>query len=145
MPTTASNAATITTLEARALLASTGTTGLRTWEAALYLGTYLSATEGRLLVENKTVIELGAGTGFISILCAKHLAANYVLATDGSGEVVDDMASNVYLNGLEGSGVIDSVVLKWGHVLTDGIFESHNSNRIFDVALGADVVRSSLS
>ena len=142
MPITASNAASTTTLEARALLASSGTTGLRTWEAALYLGSYLSTTEGMLLVQNKTIIELGAGTGFLSILCAKHLGANYVLATDGSGEVVDDMTSNVYVNGLEGSGIVDPVVLKWGHALIDGIFESHSGTRTFDVALGADVVRS---
>ncbi|MCJ1420537.1 hypothetical protein MMC32_006894 [Xylographa parallela] len=142
MPITASNAASITTLEARALLASSGTTGLRTWEAALYLGSYLSSTEGMPVVQNKTIIELGAGTGFLSILCAKHLGANYVLATDGSGEVVDDMVSNVYLNGLEGSGIVDPVVLKWGHALIDGIFESHGGTQNFDVALGADVVRS---
>ncbi|MCJ1379142.1 hypothetical protein MMC17_002242 [Xylographa soralifera] len=139
VPITASNAATITILEARALLASTGTTGLRTWEAALHLGTYLSAAEGTLLVQNKTIIELGAGTGFVSILCAKHLGAKYVLATDGSGEVVDDMLSNVYLNGLEGSGIVDPAVLKWGHALFDGIFEGHSGTRTFDVALGADV------
>ena len=142
MPVTALNAATITTLEARALLASTGITGLRTWEAALYLGSYLSTTEGTLLVQNKRIIELGAGTGFVSILCAKHLGANYVLATDGSGEVVDDMVSNVYLNGHEGNGIIDTAVLEWGHTLVGRIFESHSDTRTFDVALGADVVRS---
>ncbi|MCJ1317903.1 hypothetical protein MMC15_003230 [Xylographa vitiligo] len=139
MPVTALNAATITTLEARALLASTGITGLRTWEAALYLGSYLSTTEGTLLVQNKRIIELGAGTGFVSILCAKHLGANYVLATDGSGEVVDDMVSNVYLNGHEGNGIIDTAVLEWGHTLVGRIFESHSDTRTFDVALGADV------
>ena len=141
IPITASIAATITTLEARALLASTGTTGLRTWEAALHLGTYLSTAEGAALVQNKTIIELGAGTGFMSILCAKHLGANYVLATDGSGEVVDDIVSNLYLNGLEGKGIIDTVVLGWGHALMDEIFESHGAPRTFAIALGADVVR----
>ncbi|MCJ1388549.1 hypothetical protein MMC18_001396 [Xylographa bjoerkii] len=142
MPTTSPNAATISTLEARALLASSGTTGLRTWEAALHLGTYLSAAGGSLLVKGKTIIELGAGTGFLSILCAKHLGAKYVLSTDGSGEVVDDMVSNVYFNGLEGSGVIDPALLKWGHVLTDELFESSCGIRRFDIALGADIVRA---
>ncbi|MCJ1401358.1 hypothetical protein MMC11_004570 [Xylographa trunciseda] len=141
MPTTASNAATITTLEARALLASGGTTGLRTWEAALCLGTYLSTSEGTVLVQNKTIIELGAGTGFLSILCAKHLGANYVLATDGSEEIIDNMVSNLFLNGLERSDIIDPVVFKWGCGPVEGPSKSNGGSRSFDVALGADVVR----
>ena len=139
--TTASNAPTITTLEARTLLASSGTTGLRTWEAALYLGTYLSTADGAALLKDKKVIELGAGTGFLSILCAKHLGASYVLTTDGSGEVVDDIVTNLYLNGLDRSGVIDPIVLKWGHALIDGLSKGNFGNGSFDVALGADIVR----
>ena len=128
-------------LESRAILASSGTTGLRTWEAALHLGTYLCSEEGRKLIQGKSIIELGAGTGFLSILCAKHLRTKYVLATDGSGEVVDALGSNIYLNGLEGSRFINGTALIWGHTLSDGVLNVTEGYETYDVILGADLVR----
>ena len=141
-PFTSSASQTVTTLESRAILASSGTTGLRTWEAALHLATYLCSDEGRILIRGKSIIELGAGTGFLSILCVKHLGANYVLATDGSSDVVDTLGSNIYLNGLEGSKVIDGAVLIWGHALIDGVLNIKEEYEKYDVILGADVVRN---
>ena len=140
MPETVHSAPTVTTLEARAVLASSGTTGLRTWEAALCLGTFLSTTEGRSLVKDRTIVELGAGTGFLSILCANHLGAKYVLATDGSCEVVNDLSLNLFLNGLEGNSLMHTAVLKWGHALTDSRSDDDDCIRHFDLILGADLV-----
>ena len=143
-PSQALNAPQVTLLEARSLLASSGTTGLRTWEAALHLGTYLFSSEGKDLVVGKNVIELGAGTGFLSILCAKHLDAKHVLATDGDGGVISDLTSNVYLNGLDRSGLVDTTILKWGHALVDEIFEYREGTLEYELVLGADVVRQIL-
>ena len=140
-PSPALNAPQVTLLEARSLLASSGTTGLRTWEAALHLGTYLFSSEGKDLVIGKNIIELGAGTGFLSILCAKHLGAKHVLATDGDGGVIDDLTTNIFLNGLDRSGFIDTAVLKWGYALVDDIFEDSEGSLKYDLVLGADVVR----
>ena len=140
VPFTSSASQTVTTLESRAILASSGTTGLRTWEAALHLATYLCSDNGRMLIQGKSIIELGAGTGFLSILCAKHLGANYVLATDGSGDVIDALGSNIYLNGLESSGVIGGAVLIWGHTLIDGVLNVREDHENYDVVLGADLV-----
>lgn len=140
-PSQALNAPQVTLLEARSLLASSGTTGLRTWEAALHLGTYLFSSEGKDLVVGKNVIELGAGTGFLSILCAKHLDAKHVLATDGDGGVISDLTFNVYLNGLDRSGLVDTTILKWGHALVDEIFEDREGTLEYELVLGADVVR----
>lgn len=134
-PSQALNAPQVTLLEARALLASSGTTGLRTWEAALYLGTYLFSSGN--LVAGKNIIELGAGTGFLSVFCAKHLGAKHVLATDGDGSVIDDIATNIYLNRLDRGGLVETTVLKWGHALVDEVFDALE----FDLVLGADVVR----
>jgi predicted nicotinamide N-methyase len=139
-PSPASDLGTVTLLENRALLASSGTTGLRTWEAALHLATFLVSEEGETWVKGRNVLELGAGTGFISILCAKALSASFVLATDGSGDVVDALGENVFLNGLEGSKTIDTAVLKWGHALIEGVLNGHDEHRKFDLILGADVV-----
>ena len=143
-PTVLPDAPCITLVEARSLIAASGTTGLRTWEAALHLGHYLFSVEGRELVANNYILELGAGTGFLSILCAKYLGASYVMATDGSEEVIDDLASNIYLNGLEGSNGIGRTVLKWGHSLDNGVIDDPGSPHRYNLILGADVVSESL-
>lgn len=138
----AHNSSTVTTLESRALLSSSGVTGLRTWEGALHLGAYIASPTGRALLHGSTVLELGAGTGFLSIFCAKHAGARYVLATDGDGGVVDDIEANIYLNGLEKSGRVESTVLKWGHSLVHELLSHPEEERIYDIVLGADVVSS---
>lgn len=119
IPINGLDAPSITTLEVRSVLAASGNTGVRTWEAALRLGAFLSSDAGKQYVAGMNILELGAGTGFLSILCAKHLDARFVLATDGSGEVVGELDYNISLNGLEGAGAIEPAVLKWGHVLPD--------------------------
>ena len=129
---------TITLLEARNLVAASGTTGLRTWEAALHLGNYLCA-RGKSLVTGKSVIELGAGTGYLSILCAKHLGASHVLATDGSDDVVSSLSTNFYLSNLQNSTKIGGKVLKWGHALVGREHPEWNSERNLDLVLGADL------
>ena len=134
------DAAQVTLLEAPSLLASSGTTGFRTWEAALFLGAYLSSPPGAHLVSGKSVLELGAGTGFLSILCAKFLSAQRVLATDGSQLVVNDLKANLHLNGLEGSELIQTAILQWGHALIGGVADGRKDSRSYDVVLGADVV-----
>ena len=139
-PIHGSDAPSVTTLEARSTLASSGTTGMRTWEAALRLGTYLFSDAGRQHVVGMNVIELGAGTGFLSILCAKHLNARFVMATDGSSEVVGELQSSLFLNGLEGTQTIQARVFKWGHALINGIHGRQEEPRSYQLVLGADVV-----
>ena len=134
------DAPTITLLEARSLLGSSGDTGLRTWEAALRLGSFLCSNEGRNLIDGKDILELGAGSGFLSILCAKYLNARSVLATDGSGGVVDELKSNIYLIGLEDGRLIDGAFLKWGDVLADGALCSREHLYTYDLILGSDIV-----
>jgi hypothetical protein len=88
---------TVTLLEARSVISSSGTTGLRTWEAALLLGFYLVSETGRASIHGKRLFELGAGTGMLSILCAKHLGVAGVVATDGDEAVVDAIKTNLFL------------------------------------------------
>lgn len=126
-------------LEAPSLLASSGTTGFRTWEAALFLGTYLASPDGLDFVNGKDIIELGAGTGFLSILCAKYLGARFVMSTDGSREVVTDIKTNLGLNDLHEDNVVQSVVLPWGYALINGVTDRREANLSFDLVIGADV------
>ncbi|CZT41649.1 uncharacterized protein RSE6_01407 [Rhynchosporium secalis] len=128
---------TITLYEARNLLAAAGTTGLRTWEAGLHLGNYLCTHPD--LIHGKSILELGSGTGYLSILCAKYLKAGQILATDGDDDVVASFSSNFYLNGLQFSSRIESKELKWGHALKGGEDARWNLGRHIDIVLGADL------
>ncbi|KAK8073239.1 hypothetical protein PG994_004138 [Apiospora phragmitis] len=127
----------VTLLESRQLISAGGTTGLRTWEAALHMGQYLCMNPS--LVQNKRVLELGAGTGYVSILCAKHLASSQVIASDGSDDVVANLPENFYVNGLQDSRVISAMDLKWGQALLGTEEAEWNGGRPIDLVLGADV------
>ncbi|KAL2118730.1 hypothetical protein VTJ04DRAFT_8390 [Mycothermus thermophilus] len=123
----------INLLESRALISAGGTTGLRTWEAALHMGQYLCAHPS--VVANKRVLELGSGTGYLAVLCSKFLGAAHVVATDGSEEVVSRLGDSFFLNSLQESPTVSASQLAWGRSclgaewLDDGV----------DVILGADV------
>jgi predicted nicotinamide N-methyase len=132
------DAPTISLLEARNLVAASGTTGLRTWEASLHLGEYLCA-QAESLVKAKSILELGAGTGYISVLCARHLGASHVIATDGSEDVVDSLSTNFFLSGFQDTSIIEGKELKWGHALMGGEDAQWNLGRHLDLVLGADL------
>ncbi|PFH59376.1 hypothetical protein XA68_12461 [Ophiocordyceps unilateralis] len=121
----------ITLLESPSLLSAAGTTGFRTWEAALHLGQYLCLHPD--IVANKRVLELGAGTGYVSILCAKLLSCAHVVASDGSDEVVSRLADNFALNQVEDSSHLRAVRLRWGE-------DAQLGNCPPDVVVGADVI-----
>ncbi|WVQ72536.1 hypothetical protein IAR50_002093 [Cryptococcus sp. DSM 104548] len=79
------NGGRITLLEEQIVIQS-GTTGLRTWTAALHLGHHLIQNFSALLpppFASKGFIEIGAGTGLISILLS-HLGFS-VIGTDLGG------------------------------------------------------------
>jgi hypothetical protein len=108
--------------EQPSLIASGGTTGLRTWEASLLLSEWLLEQN----IERKSVLELGAGTGLVGILAAKMGAK--VMATDGSDMVVTKLSGNFELNNVS----IDSGVLWWGD-------ENEILKRKWDLIVGADI------
>ncbi|KAK0721087.1 S-adenosylmethionine-dependent methyltransferase-like protein [Lasiosphaeris hirsuta] len=127
----------ITLLESRALISAAGTTGLRTWEASLHLGQHLCANPG--LVRGRRVLELGAGTGYLAVLCAKHLGAEHVIASDGSDDVLNHLPDTLFLNGLQGSDRVSAMELRWGHGLLGTEEPAWNGGRAVDVVLGADI------
>ncbi|PWY78140.1 hypothetical protein BO94DRAFT_577455 [Aspergillus sclerotioniger CBS 115572] len=143
-------ARTILTSESRNAILTAGTTGHRTWEAALHLATYLSATsEGKAHIAGKRVLELGAGTGLVSMLCAKYLGAEMVVATDrevGLMRQIGDCAERNQLERVRFRGRI----WEWGRDMEscpqeeedddDGKQEEWMTGKVeFDVALGADL------
>ncbi|RLM01640.1 hypothetical protein CFD26_107728 [Aspergillus turcosus] len=147
---------TIITRESRGLILSAGTTGFRTWEAALHLGSFLSTPEGQALVRGNRVIELGAGTGFLSMFCAKYLGVRSVVATDREPALIENIRDCMRRNALD-PAVFQSAIWEWGTPLSltqsqpegegEGEDEaaetapvSANADLAFDVALGADLI-----
>ena len=135
---------TMTLLEHRDLIAGSTVAGFKTWDAALYLGSYLLTPEGKQLIEDKNVLELGAGTGFLSILCAKHLGAKHVTSTDGDEKVLESLRANLHLNDLDGESRVLPKILEWGQSFS-GTWISQNISRTWPLhtVIGADIVRIS--
>ncbi|KAG5983861.1 hypothetical protein E4U55_006924 [Claviceps digitariae] len=127
----------ITLLENRSLIAAGGTTGLRTWEAALHMGQYLCQNPS--LVKGKHVLELGAGTGYLSIVCVKHLQAAHAIASDGSADVINNLPENLSLNGLQEFSGVTPMELEWGHSLVGSEGENWDNGLPVDIVLGADI------
>ena len=130
-------ARTVITSESRGLILSSGTTGFRTWEAALHQGTYLASSQTQFHLQGKRVLELGAGTGFLSLFVAKHLNPEIVVATDREPALIEGISDCAQKNHLR-EGVLVPGLWEWGTSSSFGDME-------FDIALGADLVRPALS
>lgn len=130
---------TITILERRHLISGSKTTGFRTWEGALHLAAYLLSATGQEVIRGKKVLELGAGTGFLAILCGKQLVAEHVTTTDGDEGVVEALKENLALNGL-GEQEVQATRLWWGDDLKGTWVESEYATEPYDVVIGADIV-----
>ena len=133
---------TLKLLENRSVISGAGTTGLRTWEAALHLASYLLSSQSIASVRGKRVIELGAGTGLLSILCASHLGAAHTIATDGDDGVVQALHENATFNDVK--GFMDIGVLRWGRALK-GNWEREGAPFIRAAGFGVFVSRAEFS
>ena len=83
------------------IISAAGTTGFRTWEAALFLTQYIidNNLSDELSMEN--VLELGAGTGMVSIgLFKKYFnKINTLYVTDGDSQLIEgQLSKNFKLN-----------------------------------------------
>ncbi|ODV96897.1 hypothetical protein PACTADRAFT_84181 [Pachysolen tannophilus NRRL Y-2460] len=89
------------------LISGLGTTGLRTWEASIYLadflvnGDYLKSKK----IENLSLLELGTGTGLIGLSIYKYLIetstkiVKNIIMTDGNLSLIETLhTSNLSLN-----------------------------------------------
>lgn len=139
---------TVITAESRGVILSGGTTGNRTWEAALHLGSFLASSAGEALVRGKRVIELGAGTGFLSLFLARHLGVRGVVATDREPILIKNIRDCIPFNPTDIGDESESLpiypaVWDWGTPLerTEEMGPFIEDNQLsFDVALGADLV-----
>ncbi|XP_051797110.1 protein-lysine N-methyltransferase EEF2KMT isoform X2 [Acanthochromis polyacanthus] len=89
---------TISLMENVALI-SEGTTGLVTWEAALYLAEW--ALEHRQDFTGRSVLELGSGVGLTGITVCRCCSPNSFVFSDCHSAVLQKLKDNVQLNGLK--------------------------------------------
>lgn len=132
---------TVKLLENRSVISGAGTTGLRTWEAALHLGSYLISSPDRTsLVSGKKVLELGAGTGLLAMICATYLNADQVVATDGDEGVIEALKENAACNELKAPMTMRQ--LWWGRAIKGTWLDEKFAPHACDLVIGADVVSS---
>ncbi|KAK3553092.1 hypothetical protein QTP86_031363 [Hemibagrus guttatus] len=93
-------------LEENVAMISEGTTGLVTWEAALYLAEW--ALENAHIFAGKTVLELGSGAGLTGVAVCHACKPKTYIFTDCHQSVLRRLRGNIRRNGLtqeHGAGV----------------------------------------
>lgn len=81
---------------------SQGTTGLKTWEASLRLAAYL-VQHPYHCAKQRRFLELGSGTGFLGLVCARLMMANggqmtNIYLTDFDEQVLERLQESVHLS-----------------------------------------------
>src|SRR5690606_13463984 len=97
----------------------------------------LAKTARRDLIEGKTILELGSGTGLCGLLCAMVSGAECVL-TDGSDDAVAELERAAALNAE--ACAVKCRVLQWGDEAALAALVAERGGEKFDVVLGTDVV-----
>lgn len=116
------------------LISGNGTTGLRTWEAAIYLSNYLV----NLDLKDKNVLELGSGTGLVSLSLIKNENFNNLIITDGDSNLIEQLNKNFKSNGIQLP--IDNIKcqsLWWGQ---DEFPDNVNTVIAADVTYDAEII-----
>ncbi|XP_053550436.1 protein-lysine N-methyltransferase EEF2KMT isoform X2 [Bombina bombina] len=110
------------TLSENPAIISGGTTGLVTWEAALYLAEW--ATENASIFKDRTVLELGSGTGLAGLAICKSCFPKKYIFSDCHQQVLQQLKENLLLNGY----LLDKPP---GHLVTeDGSSSETNTTEI---------------
>jgi predicted nicotinamide N-methyase len=119
------------------LISGGGTTGGRTWEAAMYFSIFLN-DEYRSKLEGKRILELGAGTGLVGLsLIKSRVAFKSLIVTDGDSSVLEKLAVNYSANSVNVQDPLNNTrcqPLWWG--------QDEFPNEV-DVIIAADVTYDS--
>uniref|UniRef100_A0A2K6GTB6 FAM86 N-terminal domain-containing protein n=2 Tax=Propithecus coquereli TaxID=379532 RepID=A0A2K6GTB6_PROCO len=86
------------TLSESTAIVSHGTTGLVTWDAALYLAEW--AIENPAAFTDRTVLELGSGAGLTGLAICKTCHPRAYVFSDCHSRVLEQLRGNILLNGL---------------------------------------------
>ncbi|CCE86817.1 Piso0_005330 [Millerozyma farinosa CBS 7064] len=128
------------------VISALGTTGMRTWEAALYLSAYLNSRN--ISLEQQRVCELGAGTGLVGLALAKYYhrriaPVREIIFTDISIDLLEKIQKTLALNNLSMTDPSIAIrQLAWGSTnVSDRHFEQHPPD--VDYLVAADVIYDS--
>ncbi|XP_007126605.1 protein-lysine N-methyltransferase EEF2KMT isoform X2 [Physeter macrocephalus] len=105
------------TLSESTAIISHGTTGLVTWNAALYLAEW--ATENPAGFANRTVLELGSGAGLTGLAICKMCQPRAYVFSDCHSHVLEQLQENVLLNGLSLEPNVAALAQHPGHDTAD--------------------------
>lgn len=94
------------------VLAKTDATGGMIWDSSHMLVDWLLAGSESFSFADRSVLELGAGAGLLSIVIAR-LGAASVTITDGDAAAIDMALENAALNDV--ADRVKASVLQWGH------------------------------
>lgn len=108
-----------------------GHTGVSVWQSGKALAAYMESL-GPNFWRDKSVIELGCGTGLGSIV-AHYLGAKRVLATDGNSDVVELARENILKNTLNCSRMLTATRFHWGDQVPQDAEEG------WDFVIGSDL------
>ncbi|XP_058627514.1 protein-lysine N-methyltransferase EEF2KMT isoform X2 [Onychostoma macrolepis] len=123
-------------------LISQGTTGLVTWEAALYLSEW--ALENTHIFKNKTVLELGSGIGLAGIVVCRSSSLTKYIFSDCHQTVLQRLKANItncLTNCDDNSASVCVEELDWENV-SDEQLQRIQANTIIaaDVVYDPDVI-----
>uniref|UniRef100_A0A9L0S893 Eukaryotic elongation factor 2 lysine methyltransferase n=1 Tax=Equus caballus TaxID=9796 RepID=A0A9L0S893_HORSE len=105
------------TLSESTAIISHGTTGLVTWNAALYLTEW--ALEHPAAFTHRTVLELGSGAGLTGLAICKMCRPRAYIFSDCHSRVLEQLRGNVLLNGLSLEPDVTAPVQHPGHDTRD--------------------------
>ncbi|XP_069841497.1 protein-lysine N-methyltransferase EEF2KMT [Dendropsophus ebraccatus] len=132
------------TLSENAAIISEGTTGLVTWEAALFLAEW--AIEHNDIFNNRTILELGSGIGLTGLVICKSCYPKKYTFSDCHQKVLQQLKENIRLNGfkLEEEHSVTSEKPKTLLSVTDLDWESVTEHKLLkldaDLVIASDVV-----
>ncbi|KAI9066508.1 S-adenosyl-L-methionine-dependent methyltransferase [Trametes sanguinea] len=118
--------------------------GLQSWGSSILLAERMCLDPAAFNLASTSkgslrILELGAGTGLLSIAAAKLLASDppSIVATDYHPSVLANLRANVESNGLSSAAgpSVNVLPLDWQHPVYEGPFAEP-----FDVILAADVI-----
>lgn len=92
------------------IIGGLGTTGLRTWEASLYLASRLETSGNGDFSVQGTVCELGTGTGIVGMSLLPEV--DKVIFTDGDSNLLETIPQNLKINQLGNNYDIKQLI--WG-------------------------------
>ncbi|XP_056393037.1 protein-lysine N-methyltransferase EEF2KMT [Hyla sarda] len=134
----------LVTLSENVAIVSEGTTGLVTWEAALFLAEW--AIEHNDIFNNRMILELGSGIGLTGLVICKSCFPKKYTFTDCHQKVLQQLKDNIRLNGfmLEEEHSVTSenptTLLSVTELDWESVTEQQLLNLDADLVIAADVV-----